>query len=1658
MKQYLSGFKVHVKMFSLLFTTFLLSGIYYHAHAQSFQLLGGIDPNTNEQYYYTQDYVFSADGRVICGKVANINSYVLTVDGIRVPLTLQSDITIVGISGDGSTLLGEYDCQDLGICKNVPVTYDWQKKEYNWLPYEIPEIGTTFQGVGQHLISHDGSVVVATFRMHPRPPAPQSLWHLTYRWRNGVMETISVVKGSVEQLNTETGFESVKYMSDDGNVLVGMGSYANGKFNILKFESSFSTIDYAEPDGIVDVVGINDVTPDLKYMVGSGFFPGSGILAVRIADGVAHSLEHLNLRPGSNSVVGRFITSDGGRVFSSGGTWTIWEEGLDVKSVGDYFLNDMDFNLLGINSFAIMGLDRSNAVYGFGYVPEISGYRAWKAVLQPAQEQLTVNSTADRPNNSDDPTICDTGILIEVDGKMVPECTLRAALEAAAARDEATISFNIPGNGIHTITPESLLPEVPGQTILDATTQPGFEGSPRIALYGGNALETAFNLSQNESAIKGFAIGGFTGTAITISGNQNSLEHSFIGVAPDGISPTPNGEGVRIFGGEGNLIGHPEGESANLISANLGHGVFISGEAGKENKVTASYIGTDISGNTALPNMGHGILIEDASGNIIGSHEESTRNQISGNLGSGIVISGSNAKANQVLGNFIGVNIAGNDSLPNGEYGILVESGASENQIGAGTSTTGKAPGNIISGNKLSGIMITGTPEIPGNGNKVQGNFIGLNAAGTETIPNGETGVHVQGQAEETSVGGESASEGNVIAGHSRFNIWIEDQEEALPISPLIGNNLIGTTSTGNSLALPRTPTGIQIGRFDAVVEVLGVPLYKIKNNVVAGSNNNIGIQGDLSESGEITGNNIGLFKNGNIALQDSTQGNLVVLGGSHVQIGKPGQGNHIGGANVGILLAASESYVAGNHIGVNPAGNQARPNNYGIIIPGSVSDGAQTLISSTGRKNIIGGTPAENGELQPGENIIAGNVHAGVMIYSEWGTGEDNLKSKTLKSGNPSGNNSPLPANKFLAQNEPWMAADSNIIIGNKIGLTASGAAMGNGRNAIEEQRSGGLEITRGNGNMVLANEIGANGLGIGIYQTEGSIYAPGTVYISGNYIGTRSVGQNLVARPNQSGGIISLTSSPVVIGIEESNPLMQAPNIIAHNLEYGIRAMRYEDTGAGEGNISVRGNMIAQNEKGPYLVAISEEVTGSDVPGVPNFPELLSASVDSAMVKISGNAESLGMVDFYSGTLDQYDFAVATSSFKTSLSLEENTNFRAEASVEQMPLSAGDYISATLSIGATEEIPMTSHFSPVIRVAKAENVIESLFDGEDTGDLLSGLGITVSKEEGGEELQEEKSAQINSYNTSGNPKNAGQTSGSELHATLHELAPGFNIFDGDAISAGGTQYVAPDTLLASHYWTLAGSNINTGGFYVCLDVSDIDLQELFGGFDGTNPEERTASELVVLQRSYPGAPWTPGDSWFGNNGQSVCTNVLTPTGDFALGFNAQGNATPKTGPQVTFEVTDQFGNKIDDAAIILDGHQQPSGQYRFREIASGNYSYTVSSAGFYDAQGSFTVDQQDISISVTLESINTGIEYFEKEQFLAFPNPNKGSFTLKWNNLQAKEIRISDLQGRTVLQQNIPEFTPEIQVNLPNPVPGIYIVRLYANEKIIYRQILIK
>src|ERR1043166_1863553 len=61
--------------------------------------------------------------------------------------------------------------------------------------------------------------------------------------------------------------------------------------------------------------------------------------------------------------------------------------------------------------------------------------------------------------------------------------SLRQALhDANLAPGLDTITFAIPGPGVHTIAPQPALPNVVSPTVIDGTTQPGYAGHPLIEL------------------------------------------------------------------------------------------------------------------------------------------------------------------------------------------------------------------------------------------------------------------------------------------------------------------------------------------------------------------------------------------------------------------------------------------------------------------------------------------------------------------------------------------------------------------------------------------------------------------------------------------------------------------------------------------------------------------------------------------------------------------------------------------------------------------------------------------------------------------------------------------------------------------------------------------------------------------------------------------------------------------------------------------------------------------------------------------------------------------------------------------------------------------------------------------------------------------------
>ena len=205
-----------------------------------------------------------------------------------------------------------------------------------------------------------------------------------------------------------------------------------------------------------------------------------------------------------------------------------------------------------------------------------------------------------------------------------------------------TITFAIPGAGVHTISPASASADDhrPGDhRRLYPAGQPNTLASPTSVL-----------LIELDGSNAGTSVNGLTITA---------------------GSSTVRGLVINRFGGDG---------------------ISITGSGASNNAVLGNFIGTNAAGTAALGNTLDGISLNDASNNrIIG-------NVVSGNGinqdAAGINLE-SNDSNNIIAGNKIGTNAAGNAMLGNSLHGIFLGNGSSNNTIGGPTDNDR----NVISGN-----------------------------------------------------------------------------------------------------------------------------------------------------------------------------------------------------------------------------------------------------------------------------------------------------------------------------------------------------------------------------------------------------------------------------------------------------------------------------------------------------------------------------------------------------------------------------------------------------------------------------------------------------------------------------------------------------------------------------------------------------------------------------------------------------------------------------------------------------------------------------------------------------------------------------------------------------------------------------------------------
>ncbi len=245
-----------------------------------------------------------------------------------------------------------------------------------------------------------------------------------------------------------------------------------------------------------------------------------------------------------------------------------------------------------------------------------------------------------------------------------------------------TIAFDF-GTGPQTIDLLSALPAITAPLIIDGTTQPGYSSTPLIELDGAGAGPGAngLTLAGNGITVKGLIISGFGGDGIEVTGNNDLVESSFIGIDSTGNHAMGNGQaGVAIIdGATGNTLGGTTAGSGNVISANAGDGVDDVGANG--NVIVGNWIGTNATGTAALGNSGDGIFVSGSSSVMIGGTAAGAGNLISSNTTSGIEINGSTGTL--IQGNLIGLDQTGTRALGNHGAGVLIDNGSVSITIGA---------------------------------------------------------------------------------------------------------------------------------------------------------------------------------------------------------------------------------------------------------------------------------------------------------------------------------------------------------------------------------------------------------------------------------------------------------------------------------------------------------------------------------------------------------------------------------------------------------------------------------------------------------------------------------------------------------------------------------------------------------------------------------------------------------------------------------------------------------------------------------------------------------------------------------------------------------------------------------------------------------------
>jgi YVTN family beta-propeller protein len=729
------------------------------------------------------------------------------------------------------------------------------------------------------------------------------------------------------------------------------------------------------------------------------------------------------------------------------------------------------------------------------------------------------------------------------------------------------IGFSIQGPGPHTIALESALPNITGTLAIDGTSQPGFTTTPIIELNGQAVAATGLTISASNSVVRGLVINRFGGAGILLAANNNVIEGNFIGTDVTGTIARPNlGSGV-VVNQPNNVIGSTAAGGRNVISGNNGSGVLLSGGSPNGNQVIGNIIGADVTGTVAVPNGVAGVNISGGSGNAVGGAAIGRPNVIAFNNGPGIVVA--SGAGNAVTRN----SIFGNTGL-----GI---------DLGATGITPNDAGDTDTGANDLLNFPVLTSATPNGAQTTVQGTFNSLPQVATFSIEIfGNSACDPSGNGEgQTFIAATNVT--TDATGNATFSVTIPSSA----VYTATATNSVGNTSEFSGCRTAVTPpmTFTVINTNDSGPGSLRQAMIDARNNpgvdTVA-----FNIPGNgphtIQLLGELT-NNAG---SDGVIIDGTTQPGWSLVQRPVIEI----DGSLAGGDARAFVFGGGNSVLRGlaiNRFGTTPGGT-GTDRFLGL--------GSAIFLGGTGNSVVEGcfiGTDVTGTIARPNRNDGIDVISAGNRIGGP-GAAQRNVISGNGRDG------------IFASLG----TGNANVIQNNIIGLDVNGAVdLGNGAH--------GVNISTGPGATIQQNVIAGN-------NQNGIQYSSTGALIAGNVIGTNS---SLVSG---LGNTLNGISFSAATGASVTS------NTIAFNGSSGVLVSATSNTDNITANSIFSNGGLGIDLSPPGVTPNDAGDADPGANGLQNFPVLTSAQMDTIGIRVDGTLSSAPgtyRIDFYhSATCD--------------------------------------------------------------------------------------------------------------------------------------------------------------------------------------------------------------------------------------------------------------------------------------------------------------------------------------------------------------------------------------------------------------------------------------